>query len=262
MRLLHFITEKKIQPLDVDVLKKKFFESLEEIARREGKEVFQKEMEGGKWKKSMTYERWLKMFLDAAEYHFQWKTDGLNLQFEIPFSFAGGQGSYILQVFEKDLEQWFENRGWYIKARRETGMDGTLYSVEPNYGKVATIVPETLYHATEVSSYESILRKGLYPQKQQKIKHKGRIYVAINFQKAYEIAQMLGSWESDYGEDVNPMVILKIDKSKLPKGTKFYIDPDFPSGGLYTYTPIPASAISLNNDKLTRMNVETWKEQG
>ena len=43
--------------------------------------------------------------------------------------------------------------------------------------------------------------------------------------------------------------MLKIDTSKLRKGTKFYSDENFKPDGAWTYSHIPASAISVHSIK-------------
>jgi hypothetical protein len=155
---------------------------------------------------------------------------------------------------ERQAKTLLHPRGWFVAETYtpdEDEDDGTtLFRIEPFVGQRTTEIPDKLYHATPAQNVPRILKQGLIPQRG---KHTGmfaatpnRIYIAKSLAYAVDIKNMLQKHDG-YRQDY---AIIEIDTTKLRKGTKFYIDPQYHSG-VYTTTPVPPAALRvLGNEEV------------
>lgn len=134
--------------------------------------------------------------------------------------------------------------GWELLSRSDKR--GIVWWFEPSAeskGAVpASKMPKSLWHVTPRQNVESILRTGFEPRVRTAPgttrKYSPRIYLATDERGARATINREEDW-----------ALLKIDTTKLPKGTKFYVDQEFghrPDGtpmAVYTTTPIPPVAI-------------------
>jgi hypothetical protein len=171
-------------------------------------------------------------------------------------------------------------RGWFVKTDDST-FGAYQISLEARRGDRIPDdeIPRRLYHVTPYSNAVKILRKGLLPRKPGEVgrqdqvvvrRYPERIYLATSHSAAVQILgalyehRMLSTRDiSDvyYGNfaEPEPWVIFEVDTGKLRPGTKFYRDPDFSTGGVYTLTPIPRSAVKLQPDSAREM--KEWERQ-
>lgn len=137
--------------------------------------------------------------------------------------------------------------GWILLSRSERR--GTVWWFEPSpqlKGAVPNAkIPMTLYHITPKPNVESILATGFEPRQRStpggtSRRYAPRVYLATDPKGATGTVNHEAEW-----------VLLKVDRGKLPKGQKFYVDQEFghrPDGtptAVYTLDPIPASAVTV-----------------
>jgi hypothetical protein len=169
-------------------------------------------------------------------------------------------------------------RGWFVKTDEGNHL-GYQLMLEARRGDRVDEISRKLYHVTQFSNVKSILRRGLLPRKPGEVgredqvvvrRYPERIYLAKSRSAAVQILGALfehkimseNSIEAVYGgnfEEPEPWVIFEVDTAKLRPGTKFYRDPDFSTGGVYTLTPIPAAAVRL--DPESAKEVERYEEE-
>jgi len=230
------------------------------------KEQYDLEMAWGNWIPELTFETW-KTEIKIPQIDTNSTEDQIEISFTIP-SVGDRSLEEIREEIISDLKTYLQNVGWFAKNVSSRHNRVTIVS-EPRYGKRLEI-SEPLYHTTNVENLESIQRKGLVPRSrhlkedyeywgnQVARKYPKRIYLSLDLpsaQKMQEMLQTAETWASAGGDpeafyygqgDTPDYVLLKIDPDQLKPGTKFYVDPDYPEG-VYTYTPIPASAIEVVN---------------
>lgn len=142
------------------------------------------------------------------------------------------------------ITQKLPDYGWFVLMNKV--QEGSYrFTASPNYNKRVQLSGNVLYHTAPTKYKDSILKRGLLPRKNQNDsihrQYPARIYVANNLTIVKEFM--------DFVKNV-PTTIFAIDVSKLPKGIKFYYDPEYfeDEGAYYTYTPIPASALSVHSE--------------
>lgn len=136
--------------------------------------------------------------------------------------------------------------GWELLSRSDKR--GTVWWFEPTSttkGHVSgSKLPKVFWHVTPRKNVESIMQTGFEPRVRTAPgttrKYSPRVYLATDERGARATINREEDW-----------ALLRIDFSKLPKGTKFYVDQEFghrPDGtpmAVYTTTPIPPSAIEI-----------------
>ena len=101
-------------------------------------------------------------------------------------------------------------------------------------------VQKIYYHVTQQKNIPKIAKYGLAPRTESKIGyHPERIYLAINYNYAMDILEMM------YERDVSKPLwcVYEVDASKI-KNLKTLVDPNF-DGGVYTSQNIPPTALKL-----------------
>ena len=101
---------------------------------------------------------------------------------------------------------------------------------------------KTLYHLTQSSKVEKILRMGLNPKMSNPIfSYPDRIYLGLD---PYKLEHVLWTSMKARGVKEGERTILDIDISKISDRNRFKIDPNYPDG-LFTSDNIPPSAIGV-----------------
>ena len=147
----------------------------------------------------------------------------------------------------------------FTKASYQTELKNSpnaiLINLEKYYDN--TVKYSVLYHTTPIERWKALISKsGLTPKSQSKLTtHPKRVYMLTeDGETAAELAGMLYKREKLKNKLSGEYVLLKIDMSKLPD-VEVYEDPDF-SSGVYTYSSIPLTAISI----IDNINVGVEKE--
>lgn len=151
--------------------------------------------------------------------------------------------SELLSDFAMRLPELANEQGWFITNENELdeAPDQVALYLHPKEG-VKVDVPKYVYHVTQSSKVEQILKSGLQPKRgvnNHGFKYPPRVYVASD-------PQILQNMDLGISGD---RTLLKIDTSKIPD-IKFYDDPQFPHDGqwrsAYANETIPSEAISVN----------------
>lgn len=146
---------------------------------------------------------------------------------------------------EQALSDVASTMGWSLLTRSEKR--GTVWWFEPaatTKGAIqASKLPAVLWHTTLAQNVDSILADGMMPRQRTvpgtTRRYEPRVYLAADPSGAKATASQPGDW-----------AMLRIDRAKLPKGMKFYVDQEFGHRkdgtpiAVYTLDAIPASAIS------------------
>ena len=145
-----------------------------------------------------------------------------------------------------DFEAFLNKRGLYVTNSEITNSRIEVL-IDSNYDNMIK-TPNIVYHVTPTKYIENILKKGLKPMSGNKLAiNLPKVYVAITRLGANQIKTIFNQWELETLNSHSDRTVLKIDTSKLRKGTKFYSDEDFAPEGAWTYSHIPASAISIHS---------------
>ena len=105
-----------------------------------------------------------------------------------------------------------------------------------------TSVPRYLYHIAPVRVLNKIRKQGLTPRSNGRISsHPDRVYLFVEY--PYNWKEIADEFRKSGREE--EYVLLRIDKEKLNKETKFYYDSNvmYSNIAIYTLEPIPANAI-------------------
>lgn len=101
-----------------------------------------------------------------------------------------------------------------------------------------------LYHAAPKEYRDSIMRQGILPKTGGSTflnrTYSKRVYLATRIEAAWDFTMSVNARR---GRDAIEYEIFHVDSSKLPKGTKFFVDSYFDHYGVWTPSKIPASAI-------------------
>lgn len=161
--------------------------------------------------------------------------------------------------FVQKLEALIKPLGWFVRSLHKSPR-GVVVNLSPVEYKTE-VVPPFIYHFSASHNKERILRKGILPRKghyKQDFMYPPRVH-ALKVYNLPEIQQLAdavfthGASSEDYysgNVDVFPIVVFRIDTAKLRKGTVFYRDP-FVKDGLWTYTHIPSSALTIQYEDKT-----------
>ena len=148
---------------------------------------------------------------------------------------------------EQALNDEAAKHGWSLLSRSERR--GTVWWFEPapeTKGPVTGAkLPALLWHITPEANVAGILENGFEPRQRgvpgTSRRYAPRIYLGTSAEGIRGFAKGGEDW-----------VLLKIDRSKLPKGQKFYVDQEFGHRkdgtpiAVFTMDPIPASAVSVS----------------
>lgn len=148
---------------------------------------------------------------------------------------------------EQALVDAAAKEGWLLLSRSERR--GTVWWFEPGPELKGPLsgskVPMVLWHVTPRANVDSILKTGFELRTRatpggSTRRYSPRIYLATDPKGAQATINHEADW-----------VLLKVDRSKLPKGQKFYVDQEFGMRkdgtpvAVYTLDPIPPSAVSV-----------------
>ena len=149
-------------------------------------------------------------------------------------------------AIEQALTDAASKLGWSLLSRSERR--GTTWWFEPDpqtKGPTSSArLPVMLYHITPSTNVDGILEKG-FELRQRSVpgttrRYSPRIYLASTPGGAKATSKSGEDW-----------TVLKVDRTKLPKGQKFYVDQEFghmkdgTPMAVYTLDPIPPSAVSV-----------------
>jgi len=111
------------------------------------------------------------------------------------------------------------------------------------------VVPQKIYHATNITHLEKIMKHGLLPRSTSKLQyHLDRIYFSLTFNDCENIINKLRTFDKS---NVDDYIILEIDTTNFYENNfndsktlvKFRIDSQ--SNGIYTFSSIPKNRITL-----------------
>ena len=240
------ILGRRLKAIPHKQLKTLFWKRIETLISKHGKADYKKEQQQYE---DLDFDTWKEFLLDDINTYLKWKASDTRIEFTISNTVSGwnGLGTGLWKLIKKDIPQWLERRGWYLKDVKSIGGFQTYYC-ETVIGERLQ-VPHFLYHIGPTHKKKKILNRGLYSQKQSRegYSHKGRVYL-VSKEGIDEL--FMGLQQHDWGteRDGTEYSVFKIDTAKLPKGIKFYRDPDLKDHGYYTYTHIPPQAIKFKED--------------
>jgi O-acetyl-ADP-ribose deacetylase (regulator of RNase III) len=227
------------------------------------REMFEWQMARKQWN-IKSFDEWKDLFMEEIEI--------LTSPDQVMFTIHNKLNPFSEEL-KAHLETYMPRRGWFLKTNDES-LHLTKMTFETRRGvRVPEVeVPKYLWHTTKIENAKAILKKGLLPKSLSNDLDNGdpafenrvlvrhypdRIYLADSEAAVEKIRDMLWQYHVRGDNDIesihhgnfdaSPFVVFRIDTSKLRKGTKFYKDPDF-APGVYTYTPIPPSALDLRAD--------------
>lgn len=165
--------------------------------------------------------------------------------------------SKLLNVFvrlvsgdENDVEATLvreaEKIGWSLLSRSDRR--GIVWWFEPGPETKGALgkskLPEFLWHVTPKENVDSILSNGFEPRQRSvpgtSRRYAPRVYFGTDPTKLKGFAKSADDW-----------VLLRIDRTKLPKGQRFFVDQEFGfrkdgmPAAVFTLDPVPASAVSI-----------------
>ena len=164
----------------------------------------------------------------------------------------------------KFCTEFASNRGWTINSTsKDSGKKSTQITFEGNY---STRVPDSdlpakLYHITKIANVDKILKGGLIPKKatEKQVRtdedrlYPPRVYALTTKKMADELERVFTAKDREKSMSqgagyTRSYIKLEIDTKSLRKGTKWYLDVEFgpEQGAVWTYTEIPASAVSIS----------------
>jgi len=157
----------------------------------------------------------------------------------------------------KQLTGWAGKRGWFVHYAADYGWpkNSIMLEFQPFYGQQVK-VPRWLWHITDAKAAAAAVRGGLKPSAKSKDRYfPARIYL---FTAKAVAAEMGDEWKDAFDYETHKTQadhLLKIDTTKLRKGTKFFLDTEFRvrtgiwdhmvDKSVWTYTHIPARAVTL-----------------
>lgn len=153
----------------------------------------------------------------------------------------------------KILTKTMEGLGWFcsrISAPKNiNGMDIRYVNFDPMYQKnVGDDIRSKwkyLYHLSPSENDESILEKGLIPScKNKLLKYPDRIYLLKPTLPYDQVKRFAGILYLQNPSCEGMYSIFKVYLDKVPNDVNFHLDPRS-SDGIFTNSPIPSSAISL-----------------
>lgn len=178
---------------------------------------------------------------------------------EVRFSMHLGDGYRKLLVSKEELAavvkfigEWLSRRGWYIFFSGLGDM-GERLSVSALPKNNPFVTPgDFMYHLTDLSSVESIKKRGLVPRGSQKRGFPPRVYLFTNVDALNsQVEQNREAW-AETGFRWHPtltktpdVAVVVLDPRAFRKGTKFEVDPEYlgDEGYVYTKSHIPPEAV-------------------
>lgn len=157
-----------------------------------------------------------------------------------------------LAVVLKFIGEWLSRRGWYIFFSG-LGDSGGRLSVSALPKNNPFVTPgDFMYHLTDLSSVESIKKRGLVPRGSQERGFPPRVYLFTNLDALNrQVEENREAWsETDFRW--NPTLtktpdaaVVVLDPRAFRKGTKLEVDPEYlgDEGYVYTKSHIPPEAV-------------------
>jgi len=176
-----------------------------------------------------------------------------------------GIGEIAASWFFNNVKDTAKRYGWFvlmsprIDPDRAKRFNRAIWTLSPYYTVRIEDMPTELYHVTQAGNVVNIMNRGIIPRSGRDVEghtqrnYPDRVYLATDIETAEKL--MMGFDSSAIADAMatggtvqSEYIVLKIDVSKLTKGTKLYRDPEMKSGSVWTYTPIPGEAISVHPD--------------
>jgi hypothetical protein len=264
MRKSQIVLASKIRPIAQKMLKAKF----DALFKTRVLTDSHYERTKHHWKEGLSRKGWEKIQLMMQHYKFETSRYRCRINIDVyelyKMFFKVEDERYLYQFTEREvvlekaldaLDSYLSKYGYYVCTRPdEVNSTGNMaVTIEPNYGKPAKL-PRYVYHVSSAWQKGRILNKGLVPSKGSKESYlyPPKVFVAAKYDEQYlfdlwtAISNYYTGIEDMYhnGGIQEPMVIFKIDTTKLNKGTRFYPDADA-KNALWTYTHIPPAALSV-----------------
>jgi len=178
---------------------------------------------------------------------------------EVKFGMHLGDSYRNLLVSKEDLDavikfigEWLSRRGWYVfsSGLGDMGERLSISALPKNNPYVAS--GDFMYHLTDLSSVESIKKRGLVPRGNVERGFPPRVYLFTNEAALNsQVEENREAW-SESGFRWNPtltktpdVAVVVLDPRAFRKGTKFEIDPEYygDEGYVYTKSHIPPEAV-------------------
>jgi 8-oxo-dGTP pyrophosphatase MutT (NUDIX family) len=144
--------------------------------------------------------------------------------------------------FEKHWREWIKAQGWAVQS-----YDDYNIFVEPNYGSESASVGPALWHFTFPDKVAGIKSGGLKPSGSKtwgdSLSYEPKVFAFTTYNAALKARKEM------YFFATRPVSLIQILPNKLRPGTKWFKDVHV-DGGVWTYTHIPAEAISSSVENL------------
>lgn len=223
------------------------------------KKLWQKEIVGGQWIDTLTYQKWIEIKLH------DWKIEARTnrVSITIPKDYLSEYLSLNIDDYyitsddggeiAKMLDDIIASFGWICIS-----VNGNTFILEAEAGNRLDM-PKYLYHFSLLNNKDRILRKGLFPGSRRdtsSFRFHDKVFVLLNYD-IDDIKTLASSMHSENqspedmyynGPILYPIVVFKIDTSKLLPGTKIYADADGTYNNMkaaWTPTRIPPNALSV-----------------
>lgn len=148
---------------------------------------------------------------------------------------------FVYKIDDKEMKFNYDECLKYINNKEVITL--TL-RFESNFDEYAKNIPKKLYHVCRYMDLFKIMKIGLVPKAKNKLStHPARIYLSDKIEDAHEIMKRFKKNDKDENIEIK-YEILEIDKNKCGD-IKFYEDPNFTDGGIYTHENIHPSAIKI-----------------
>ena len=167
-----------------------------------------------------------------------------------------------LYVNKEQIDKKMNKYGWFYSASKTLTFKGKPYNdwiilqYEEKYGTDVTEYIfnnksiKFLYHLTSNKNIKKILKNGIVPKYTERndFKNPDRIYFFIKEIDNYTTSIISNSFNNSRNDkqQTNEYCLLEIDKTKLDKNIKLYIDPRM-KNAVYTFDNVSPSAITIKN---------------
>lgn len=149
-------------------------------------------------------------------------------------------------------------RGWFLLTHERGQLTYTR-----NYDERVEELPPFLYHVTSAEAARAIVRRGFlrYHRSPHNRRYQGRVYLMTSERRALGLRDGFGMAHIDPeggGYNGPAYVVITVARGRLPRGIKFYADPEFDRAegvnAVYTYSDIPAAAVT----EIEGMPADEW----